>query len=89
MLAEGGAHVTSYMRCCPGMVLRVGILARASKIQKIFAAFGRNHRGAESHSIQCLSGTKGGRVHVASYMLVLHRSGQGVLYVPRPPCLQV
>jgi hypothetical protein len=28
-----------------GIVLRVGILARASKIQKKFAAFGCNHRG--------------------------------------------
>ena len=28
-------------------------------------------------------------MHVASYILVLQRSGQGVLYVPSPPCLQV
>jgi hypothetical protein len=28
-------------------------------------------------------------VHVASYMLVLQQSGQGVLYVPSAPCLQV
>ena len=33
---------------------------------------------AEGHSIQCLSGpVEGGGVHVASYMLVLQRSGQG------------
>jgi hypothetical protein len=77
----------------PGMLLRVGILARASIIQKKFVAFGRNHKGypyllaVEDHTVQCLSGLEGGGVHVASYMLVLHRSGQGVLYVPSPPPL--
>jgi hypothetical protein len=52
------------------------ILARASNIQSqrgplpVSGCF-----AAEGHSIQCLSGP--GRVHVASYMLVLHRPGQG------------
>ena len=60
------------------MVLRVGILARASKIQKNFAAFGRNQRGdpyllaAASRPKVILSSAcpvwRGGRVNVASYI---------------------
>ena len=61
------------------MVLRVGILARASKIQIFFAAFGRNQRGdryllaAASRPrvifLQCLSDPEGGEGgDVASYI---------------------
>ena len=81
----------------PGIVLRVGILARASKIQKSFAAIGRNHRG-DPHLLAAASRptvilfsawpvrTEGGGVDVASYIPGPARGG---LYVGRSPRLQV
>ena len=52
----------------PHMVLRVGILVWASKIQKIFATFGRNHRGTPN----LLAGW-------GSFYPVLVRSGGGCM----------
>jgi hypothetical protein len=64
MLARGGDGRR------PGMVLRVGILAPASKIQKFYHTLPVSGRFAtEGHSIQCLSGPEWGeRVDVASHI---------------------
>ena len=78
-----------------GTVLRVEILARALKNSKNLQSQGRPlpFSGRRPfYPVLVRSGLEGGEgegVHVASYMLVLQRPRQGVLYEARPPCLQV
>jgi hypothetical protein len=58
----------------PDMILRVGILARISKIQKVRPQSKggplpvSGHFAAKGHFIQCLPGPEGGGVDVASYI---------------------